>query len=89
MSLCALANLKKNSVLRFIRILRIRVFTDHGKKTNATRDGERVVRGWTEEVWGEKVESEGWAEGGTACRKPGEITDNGPRELEIGKKKMV
>ena len=56
-----------------------------GKKTNATRDGERVVKGWTDDVWGEKVESEGWAEGGTASRKPGEITDNGPRELELGK----
>jgi hypothetical protein len=30
---------------------------------------------------------QGWAaKGGTADRKPGEITDNGPRELEIGRK---
>jgi hypothetical protein len=70
--------------------LQIRVFTDHGKKTNTTRDGEKVVRGLTEEVWGGKVESgkwkvEGWAEGGTASRKPGEMTDNGPRWLEFGK----
>ena len=27
------------------------------------------------------------AKGGTASRKPGEIADNGPRELEFGKKK--
>lgn len=26
------------------------------------------------------------AKGGTASRKPGEIADNGPRELEFGKK---
>ena len=28
----------------------------------------------------------GWAEGATASRKPGAITDNGPRELEFGTK---
>lgn len=28
-----------------------------GKKTNATRDGERVVKGLTEDVRGGKVES--------------------------------
>jgi hypothetical protein len=57
-------------------MVQIRVFPDHGKKTNTTRDGEKGGRGLTEEVWGRKVKGgrwkEGWAEGGTASRKPGE-----------------
>ena len=47
------------------------------------RDRERVVKGSTEDVWGGKVE--GRVKGGTASRKPDEITDNGPGELGIWK----
>lgn len=52
MSLCALASKKSFKVYS---IVQIRVFPDHGKKTNATRDGEKGGRGLTEEVWGRKV----------------------------------
>jgi hypothetical protein len=47
------------------------------------RDGERVVKGSTEDAWGGKVE--GRVKGGTASRKPSEITDNGPGGLGIWK----